>query len=66
MLKQFAQLLTSFASASNVTFINAQGTLPEGDRNWWHNELHPSRDGFDRFADRFRQELKALFPNRVV
>lgn len=66
MLRQFAQLLDSLKSAQNVTFINAQGTLPEGDTSWWHNELHPSRSGFDRFADRFRQELKALFPDRVV
>lgn len=66
MLKQFAQLLDNLKSAPNVAFINAQGTLPEGDTSWWHNELHPSRNGFDRFAGRFRQELKALFPDRVV
>jgi hypothetical protein len=66
MLTQFARSLDGLKSAPNVTFINAQGTLPEGDVNSWHNELHPSGNGFDRFAERFRQELKALFPDRVI
>ena len=66
MLKQFAVLLTSLATAPKVTFINAQGTLPEGQTDWWHNELHPSRDGFDKHVDKFQQSLKALFPDRVA
>jgi hypothetical protein len=66
MLKQFAAMLATLATAPNVTFINAQGTLPEGQTDWWHNELHPSQAGFDRHVDKFEQTVKALFPNRVV
>jgi hypothetical protein len=65
MLRQFAALLTSLAAAPRVTFINGQGTLPQ-QKSSWHNELHPSRAGFDRFADLFHATLRALFPNRVV
>jgi hypothetical protein len=66
MLLQFAAMLTSLAgTASNVTFINGQGTL-KPQTSSWHNELHPSKAGFERFADIFRDKLKALFPNRVA
>jgi hypothetical protein len=59
-------LLQSLASAhANVTFINGQGTLTP-QPNSWHNELHPSKDGFNRFAALFHQALKAAFPNRVL
>jgi hypothetical protein len=67
MLQQFAQMLTSLATApgvNNVTFINGQGTL-RPQLSSWHNELHPSRSGFDLFADLFQTKLKALFPTRV-
>lgn len=65
MLAQFAKLLTSLAKQPGVTFINTQGTL-EPKRKSWHNELHPSAEGFDLFADLFQQQLKKLFPNRVA
>jgi hypothetical protein len=66
MLLQFAAMLTSLAgTASNVTSINGQGTL-KPQTSSWHNELHPSKAGFERFADIFRDKLKALFPNRVA
>jgi hypothetical protein len=65
MLQQFAATLTALAVAPKVTFINGQGTLPQ-QKSSWHNELHPSRSGFDRFAELFHATLKALFPNRVV
>jgi lysophospholipase L1-like esterase len=66
MLQQFAALLQTLEkNHRNVTFINGQGTLAPQPRSW-HNELHPSRDGFDRFADLFHQKLKALFPGRVL
>jgi hypothetical protein len=64
MLQQFAAMLTSLATAPNVTFINGQGTL-EPVKESWHNELHPSRAGFDQFADLFHAKLGELFPNRV-
>jgi hypothetical protein len=65
MLRQFASLLTALSAAPRVTFINGQGTLPQ-QKSSWHNELHPSRSGFDRFADLFHATLRTLFPNRVV
>jgi hypothetical protein len=66
MLLQFAAMLESLAAASDkVTVINGQGTLPAGS-GAWHNELHPSRSGFNTFAAIFHQKLKALFPNRVA
>jgi hypothetical protein len=66
MLFQFAAMLTSLAaSAPNITFINGQGTL-KPQTSSWNNELHPSKAGFERFADIFRDKLKALFPSRVA
>lgn len=66
MLQQFAAMLQSLADAHRkVTFINGQGTLPLG-TNSWHNELHPSKDGFKTFAAVFHQKLRTLFPNRVL
>jgi hypothetical protein len=66
LLQQFAATLQSFeVSHANVTFINGQGTLSPHS-NSWHNELHPSKDGFKTFATLFHRTLKAAFPNRVL
>jgi hypothetical protein len=66
MLKQFAAMLTKLESANaKVTFLNGQGTLPYAPSSW-HNELHPSKEGFTTFAELFRQKLKQLFPGRVL
>ena len=66
MLLQFAAMLTSLAaSAPDITFINGQGTL-KPQTSSWDNELHPARAGFEKFADIFRDKLKALFPSRVA
>jgi hypothetical protein len=64
MLEQFAAMLTSLAGP-NVTFINGQGTLAPQTSSW-HNELHPAKVGFEKFADIFQQQLKVLFPDRVA
>ncbi len=64
MLQQFAAMLTAL-SGPTVTFINGQGTLVPQPSSW-HNELHPARAGFGKFADIFQVELKALFPDRVA
>lgn len=66
MLKKFAAMLASFESAHpNVTFLNGQGTLTPV-KTSWHNEMHPSSKGFDKFADLFHAKLKGLFPGRVL
>jgi hypothetical protein len=64
MLQQFAAMLTSLVGPT-VTFINGQGTLAPQPSSW-HNELHPTRAGFEKFADIFHLKLKALFPDRVA
>jgi len=64
MLQQFAAMLTSLVGPT-VTFINGQGTLAPQPSSW-HNELHPTRAGFEKFADIFHLRLKALFPDRVA
>lgn len=64
MLKQFAVLLATLAAQPKITFINGQGTLAPNP-SAWHNELHPNRDGFDKFADLFAAQLRAIFPERV-
>jgi hypothetical protein len=48
-----------------VTYIDAQGVLPAV-RSSWHNEMHPSKGGFNQIADVFHVQIKALFPGRVV
>lgn len=53
------------SSHAHVTFINGQGTLAPQPSSW-HNELHPSKNGFNAFAALFHQALKAAFPNRVL
>ncbi|MDR4485323.1 MAG: hypothetical protein R3B95_19330 [Nitrospirales bacterium] len=66
MLQQFAALLQSLeTSHGGVTFINGQGTLAPKTSSW-HNELHPSKDGFKKFAAVFQKTVKSLFPNRVI
>jgi hypothetical protein len=65
MLKQFAAMLTTLTAHPKVTFINGQGTLAP-QPSAWHNELHPNKDGFEKFADLFHQELRAIFPGRVL
>jgi predicted component of type VI protein secretion system len=64
MLEQFAAMLTPLVG-SRVTFINGQGTLPQQTSSW-HNERHPAKAGFEKFADIFQQQLKVLFPDRVA
>jgi hypothetical protein len=65
MLTQFAQLLRSLERPNSVTFVNTQGTLTPIASSW-HNELHPSKEGFNKFAALFHAKLKALFPGRVL
>jgi hypothetical protein len=64
MLQSFAAMLQALA-LPNVTFIHTQGTLAPQPASW-HNELHPAKAGFDKFAAMFQLQLKALFPTRVA
>ncbi len=65
MLTQFAQMLLDLqATHARVTVLNGQGTLAPVPASW-HNELHPSKKGFDLFADKFLVLLRTLFPAQV-
>ena len=65
MIDQFASALAGLAKGKNVTFIRTPGTLAPVPSSW-HNELHPSKDGFNRFAQLFHEQIRLLFPNRVA
>jgi hypothetical protein len=65
MLQQFAAMLGALATQPRVTFINAQGTLAPVKASW-HNEMHPSKGGFNQIANIFHAGIKALFPGRVL
>lgn len=65
MLQQFAAMLKALESHAKVTFVNGQGTLQPVSSSW-HNELHPSKNGFTSFATLFHDALKAAFPNQVL
>lgn len=64
MLRQFAVMLKALARPGSVTVIDCQGTLAPKVESW-HNELHPSKAGYDTFAKIFRDTLKGLFPDRL-
>jgi len=64
MLRRFGAMLASLARPGSVTVIDGQGLLPPGTGSW-HNELHPSKRGYMAFADRFRDELRRLFPAQL-
>lgn len=64
MLTQFAERLDAFKKAhKNIIFVNKQGTLKK--ECAWHNELHPSDDGFDTMANAFAEAVRAVLPKRV-
>jgi hypothetical protein len=66
MLKQFATMLRSLErNHGAVTFINTQGTLAVRTSSW-HNELHPSKSGFNQITQVFYHKLKSLYPRNVV
>ena len=49
-------------SYPNVHVIDLRGTLPNiGD---WHDELHPTRDGFRKVAGKFHEHLTEVLRNR--
>lgn len=65
LLSQFASRLRAIEarSAGRFVLVNTQGTLPERDRNWWVNEIHPSPEGFAAIADTiYRHGIDPLLP----
>jgi hypothetical protein len=64
MLTRFAAMLQTLARPG-VSVVDTQGTLSPVKESW-HNELHPSKKGFNAISDKFQQHLKRLFPDRVI
>lgn len=64
MLEAFAAMLLTL-TRKNVGFIQTQNTLKR-EKASWHNEMHPSRGGFDQIADVMHQALAPRFPGRVL
>ncbi len=61
IMDEFNTMLAKLASdhAGVVHYVDFRGTLP--DHGDWANELHPTRDGFSRLADKLNYEIhKAL------
>lgn len=65
MLVQFAAMLKSLEARPRVTAIVTQGTLAAVPASW-HNEMHPSKGGFEKIADKFHGAIKVLFAGRVL
>lgn len=66
MLLLFSKMLKDLAKKhKGVTYFETQGVLDQGIKSW-HNEMHPSKGGFNKFADLFHQQIKTLFPGRVL
>jgi hypothetical protein len=63
MLTLFDAEMRRLASP-NVTVVPTQGRLKPVPASW-HNELHPTKAGFDSMAEAFAGVLKKLFPGRL-
>jgi hypothetical protein len=59
LLGRFCDRLQAFCSedaAGRTVLVATHGTLPR--RSDWHNELHPSRDGFEKIAVKFAATIR--------
>ncbi|HEY2289226.1 MAG TPA: hypothetical protein VGM86_00870 [Thermoanaerobaculia bacterium] len=62
LLRRFNAMLDGVAAQSpNVVRVETLGTLAEDE---WNDELHPSREGFQKIAEKFREKLHEQFPKR--
>ena len=62
LMDDFIQVLRALASPvqnHDVHLVETAGTLVEAD---WANEMHPTRDGFQKLAERFRPLLRQWIP----
>ena len=64
LINQFNQMLitlTSHAAFSHVHYVDLRGTLKSQNyKDWWANELHPTKKGFASVSDLFAAQLTAL------
>lgn len=52
------------SSYPNLKVVNVRGALPN--RGDWHDELHPSKDGFKKVASLFHAEIRKVLGARAV
>ena len=61
LIDRFNQMVIDVESlSSKFTVVRTRRTLAHPQD--WNDELHPSRDGFERIAEKFRAKLRAQFP----
>ncbi len=64
LIQHFDDMLIDLESkTNNFIHIKTTGTLNAED---WGDELHPTSAGFEKIANKFKPELKRLFPNTVI
>ena len=60
LIDRFNNVVKSVADGfSHVRFVDLRGTLPGGStyQDWWANELHPTKKGFEAVAARFAEAI---------
>lgn len=65
LIDRFNAMLAAVAALpgfGHVHFVDLRGVLPnqQGYRQWWENELHPTKKGFELVAQKFEDVLKAI------
>jgi lysophospholipase L1-like esterase len=65
LIDRFNAMLAAVAALpgfGHVHYVDLRGLLPnqQGYRQWWENELHPTRKGFELVAQKFQEVLKVL------
>lgn len=64
IIDRLAQVQTQLAKQTkNYQFINTRGTLTAEE---WSNEIHPTREGFQKLAGKFFPQFRSRFPDWVV
>jgi len=63
LIRQFNQMIAEVATRPRIVYVKTPGTLADED---WHDELHPTRRGFEKIAAKFATELNRQFPGRFA
>jgi hypothetical protein len=51
---------SQFGHVEHVNLRDSLSTSPAHYKDWWDNELHPTREGFERVTGRFAAVLAQL------
>ena len=59
---EMIRAVVALPAFDHVHYVNLRNLLPTGGnyRQWWENELHPTRKGFELVAAKFQDVLKTL------